>query len=471
MGTNYLAIHAHFYQPNRIDPFTGEDYTEPEAAPFRNFNELVTAQCYQPNAELGNFEFLSFDVGPTLTQWLALRRPDVLDKIVASDRAGMARFGYGNALAMPFGHPILPLLCDFDKRLQVRWGILDFKFRFGRRPDGMWLPETAVDLATLQVLVEEGIRYTLVAAWQLSDMPGSLNQPGLVRLPSGHSITCFVFDPQVSKHLSFNPRVSESAPAFASLVLPMRRDWRLEMEGADQVLMVATDGELYGHHQKFRDLFLSDLVHNRLAENGFTLVTLPALFRLLPAHQETTLHQLSSWSCFHNLGRWVGGCPCSQGNGWKGAFSTSMSWLWQQLLDLFDTEVAKYVKEPRRLLLDYLGVRWGLYSIGDLMEPMARGSISGSAMDLIERLCEAMYYRALSQGSDALFFDELSRLEPRYVLAAAKRALTLIGDLAPELERGFLDRLAASVSQKTGARATDIYGELGEARASSDEGL
>jgi hypothetical protein len=470
VGTNYFAVHAHFHQPSRINPFTGRDYPEPEAAPFRNFNEMVTAQCYRPNVELGNLEFVSFDFGPTLTQWFALRHPDLLARIVASDRSGIGRFGYGNALAMPFGHPILPLLSDFDKRLHVRWGIDDFELRFARKPDGMWLPETALDLDTLEVLVDEGIRFTLVAIWQLASTPAIPNRPYLVELPSGRTITCFVFDPQLSKHLSFNPRISESAPAFASLTLPMRLDWRLELEGYDQLLLVATDGELYGHHQKFRDLFLSDLLHNRLAENGLTLSTVPAVFRLLPAREVVLLRELSSWSCFHNLGRWAGGCPCSPGNGWKGAFYAALSWLWQQLLDLFDVEAGRYSSKPRELLLNYLNVKLGLARFEDVLASTARTHLSTESLKVVERLCEAMYYRALSQGSDALFFDELLRLEPRYVLAAAKRAITLVGDLAPNLEHDFLARLAHAVSLKSGAKASEIYVHLGEDEGATDTG-
>ncbi len=462
MATKYVAIHAHFYQPSRVDPFTGEDYYEPEASPFRNFNELITAQCYRPNAELGNFASISFDVGPTLTDWLALRHPDLLDKIAEADRSGLARFGYGGALAMPYSHPILPLLSDFDKQLQIRWGIADFRLRFGRSPEGMWLPETAVDVSTLEAVAEAGIRFTLVAAWQLETWPESVNLPRLVRLPSGRTMSCFVFDPQLSQHVSFNPSATESASAFASLALPMRVDWRLERTGDDQLLLIASDGELYGHHQKFRDLFLADLVQNRLADNGFTLSTLPALFRLMPAREEAKIRELSSWSCIHNLGRWQGGCPCSPGNGWKAAFSGALRWLWDQMLELFDAEASTHLDRPRELLLNYIDCKVGLRSFEDAAQAVARGRPSVDTLKALEQLCDAMYYRTLSQGSDPLFFDELSRPEPRYTLVSAKKALALIGPLAGDLEKGFLARLQLAVSTKSGVSAADIYAQLSE---------
>ncbi len=461
MGKAYLVIHGHFYQPNRIDPFTGDDYTEPEAAPFKNFNELVTYQCYGPNAELNNFQRMSFDLGPTLAQWLELRHPDVLNKIVEADRSVVQRFGYGNAMAAPFGHAILPLISKADKRLHVRWGILDFHARFGRAPDGMWLPETAVDLETLEVLAEEGIRFTLLAAWQLRAKPDVPTGPVAVRLPSGRFLHCFCFDPQLSKHLSFNPRVSESAPAFASLALPMRLDWKLEISGNDQLVLIATDGELYGHHQKFRDLFLADLLNHRAEEAGFTVSPLSLVHRLLPVQAEVEIEEMSSWSCFHRLGRWTGGCPCSPGHGWKGPFRLAMESLWHQVREVFRNEVGRLILDPENLLLQYPTVRGRPNSFASLAASLAKGSLSQSQLDLLERLCEAMYYRALSQGSDALFFDELSRLEPRYALAAAKRALRLVGEMVPGLEDDFIKRLSGATSITTGAKAVDIYVSLG----------
>ncbi len=194
---SYLCIHGHFYQPPREDPFTGRIPHEPGASPYDNFNEKITVECYRPNADLGNFDQISFDLGPTLAAWLEQAHPDVYRRIVEADRRAIERDGVGNALAQAYNHTILPLATARDKRTQIMWGLLDFFYRFGRRAEGMWLAETAVDVPTLDLLAEQGVGYTVLAPWQAAE-PIDPTEPYLVRLPSGRRITVFFYNGPLS---------------------------------------------------------------------------------------------------------------------------------------------------------------------------------------------------------------------------------------------------------------------------------
>ena len=183
MPIKALCIHGHFYQPPREDPFTGIIPTEPGAAPYKNWNERIHAECYQPNAELGNFENISFNVGPTLFSWLADFDPLTYQRILAQDQANVARFGVGNAIAQAYNHTVLPLASASDKVIQIAWGIADFKHRFKRMPQGMWLPETAIDYETLTTLAHHGIEFTVLAPWQAEVDKIDPTEPYRVPLP------------------------------------------------------------------------------------------------------------------------------------------------------------------------------------------------------------------------------------------------------------------------------------------------
>jgi alpha-amylase/alpha-mannosidase (GH57 family) len=191
MTIRSLCIHGHFYQPPREDPITGLIPQEVGAAPYQNWNERIHAECYRPNAELGNFERMSFNIGPTLFRWMESHDPDTYHRILAQDRANLERNGVGNAMAQAYNHTILPLATLADKRTQIKWGIADFTHRFGRKPEGLWLPETAADLETLTVLAEQDIQFTILAPWQGDLDPLDTSEPYRVALPDGRSIAVF----------------------------------------------------------------------------------------------------------------------------------------------------------------------------------------------------------------------------------------------------------------------------------------
>ncbi|MFW6115786.1 MAG: glycoside hydrolase, partial [Chloroflexota bacterium] len=244
----HLAIHGHFYQPQREDPFTGRILREPSAAPYANWNERITAECYAPNARVGNFEHISFNLGGTLARWLDQHAHDTYARIVAADRAHEEAHGVGNGLAQSVHHTILPLARRRDKICQVRWGIASFEHRFGRRPQGMWLPEMAVDYETLEVLAAAGIRFTILSDEQVygrspgADLPVA-GGPYRVALPTGGDIAVFVRDRHLSNHLSFGMPDSQHVEEWLETHLA----WRCRRDGLH---IIATDGETFGHHHR-----------------------------------------------------------------------------------------------------------------------------------------------------------------------------------------------------------------------------
>ena len=206
MSLRAISIHGHFYQPPREDPISGLIPKEMGAAPYGNWNERIHAECYLPNTLLGNFEKISFNIGPTLFSWMKTYDPSATRSIVAQDAANIRQNGVGNAIAQAYHHTILPLATREDKITQVEWGIADFEYQFGHRPIGMWLPETAVDLETLNILAEHGIEFTILAPWQAESDHLDVTEPYRVALSAGKSINVFFYHQGLSTAVSFNPQ-------------------------------------------------------------------------------------------------------------------------------------------------------------------------------------------------------------------------------------------------------------------------
>ncbi len=324
-GHQFLCIHGHFFQPPREEPFRRVILPEAGAAPYENFNEKITAECYRPNAEAGNFDLISFDVGPTLAGWLEERHADVYRRMLEADRRSWRDYGTGNALAQAYNHTILPLATALDKRTQIIWGLADFFHRFGHRADGMWLAETAVDAQTLDFLAEEGIRYTILSPSQAAE-PVDPSEPYLVRLPSGRKITVFFYCGPLSTGVSFDDDVTRNADQFLSdFVLPQLNPEKTA-QSVDQLVLVASDGELYGHHKPFRDQFLSHLVHSAAPAHGVQVISLSQYLDSHPPVREARLTTPSAWSCTHGVNRWDTGCSCTGGNTeWKAALRTALN--------------------------------------------------------------------------------------------------------------------------------------------------
>ena len=450
MSQRHFCLHGHFYQPPREDPFTGQMPREPGAEPYHDFNEKITAECYRPNAFLGNFERISFNIGPTLAKWIAEHDPSTWDAIVRSCRKHTEMFGANNVIAQPAHHTILPLARQRDKITQVKWGIASFEYRFGRKPYGMWLPETAVDYETLEVLAEAGIRFTVLTEGQIS---GELTQgagPYLVKLGSGRSIAVFVRDWLLSNQLSFDLE-KYSNP----------RDWvNAALGGHDKGLtLLATDGETFGHHHRGAEHFLHDLLWRDLPQAGFQVTTLERYLNEHPPETEIDVIEYSSWSCVHGVARWLTGCECTPGESrWKGALRRALDIRAGEIDRLYIEVARKHGAAPWPLRDDYIDVKLGKLDEPAFLAVHGLGHLTTDASRQLLLMLEAEFYRQRMFASCAFFFEELTRFEPRYTLANAAKSIALVKEATgDDLSSGFRRDLAVVVSPRIGVTGAELY--------------
>ncbi len=463
----FLCLHGHFYQPPREDPFTHQIPPEPGATPHANFNEKITYECYQPNADRGNFEHISFDVGPTLAAWLERAHPDVYRRILDADRRNVECYGVGNALAQAYNHTILPLASRRDKITQIRWGLADFAHRFGRRAEGMWLAETAVDDETLEILVDEGVQWTVLAPWQAAE-PIDPTEPYRVRVQSSYGdrfITVFFYNGPLSGGVSFDWDTTANADIFAASYLPNHLNSEKRDRGEDQMILVATDGELYGHHKQWRDQFLSYLVREGAESYGFGVTTLARYLRDHQPQREVRLRVPSSWSCSHGVARWSEGCECTEGDsGWKPALRAAFDHLATRLDEVFAAATADVLADPWTARDAYLPLYMGWQSEDDFWQAQGKNDgrpVSAASQRRAEQLLEAEYFGQCMYTSCGFFFEDLDRIEPRNDIAFARRAISLVWQATGvDLETGFLADLAAARSWRNGLTGADLYHQL-----------
>jgi hypothetical protein len=439
-----LVVHGHFYQPPRLDPFSGTMPRDPTAAPAHDWNERISADCYRPNAEIGNFGAMSWDLGPTLAGWMETSDPVAYRGFVDGD-AGH------NGMAQPFHHAILPLSTTEDRRTEIRWGLRDFEFRFGRRPAGMWLPETAVDLPTLRLLAAEGVTYTVLAPWQVDG--GWLldtRRPVRIDLGDGQSIIAVLYDAPLSTAVSFQPEATAEADAFVrDWIMPRLAAPQLD-EGPPPLVVIATDGELYGHHQPFREHFLARLI-GRTAPADVPYDT-PSLDEAVagaassPAGLTTVaLLEHTSWSCHHGTLRWSGGCGCVERGDWKSPLRAALDRLAGGIDAATDHLAATLPGSP-----DPWGARDAYVDVVIGAQPMTAFTDAWLAppADADERrvwqaLMEAQRWRLAMYASCAWFWEVPERIETAGALRAAVRAARLIDGLAStDLERRLVADLA-----------------------------
>jgi len=424
MPVKAFCIHGHFYQPPREDPLTGVIPIETGAAPYSNWNERIHAECYVPNAELGNFARISYNVGPTLMNWMAGKDPVTYARIIAQDRENYDRHGVGNAMAQSYNHTILPLANRLGKITQIRWGIADFQFRFGHRPHGMWLPETAIDTETLTILVDEGIEYTVLAPWQAVEYHGDSSLPCWVDLPGKRRIVVFFYNQDLSTRVSFDPGATSNADKFLTDTLVPRYKSKSEVDGP-QLYLLASDGELYGHHQKFRDKFLDYLLDGAVNSYGIEL-TYPGLWlKEHPPTQTVKICENTSWSCHHGVTRWMGDCDCTPGSKWKAPLRKGLSQLAGLLDNIYFNAMSSFVCDPWDLRHQYIHVILGQISVADFVQTAVGRSLAEADLEQISLLLAAQYERQRMFTSCGWFFDEFDRIEPRNNVAYAAQAVWL----------------------------------------------
>ncbi|MEY2433809.1 MAG: hypothetical protein QOC92_3534, partial [Acidimicrobiaceae bacterium] len=465
MGDVRLVIHGHFYQPPRENPWTEEVAAEPSAAPFHDWNERITAECYRPNGWarvldehglvtdiVNNYAHLSFNIGPTLMSWLETHAVDVYDRILDADR------DRGGAMAQAYNHLILPLAGERDVRTQVRWGMADFEHRFGRRATGLWLPETAVNDNVLRVLVEEGVRFTILAP----------NQAVAVRpLDAADEEWIDVSDGSVSTgppHRWFHP---DDRDRYLDLVFydgPISHDLAFGLTGlssqelvrrvvdaaADGTpVVVATDGETFGHHHKFADRALAYAFTHEASRAGVRVLNTATLVDEVPPTHEVRIRE-SAWSCAHGVRRWMDDCGCSTGGApdwnqaWRAPLRAALDVLSDHGRAVFERRGWQVLRDPWAARDAYIDVILGRRSIDEFLDEH-RGDQPDDVVALT--LLEAQRHSQLMYTSCGWFFNDLAGIETVQVLRYAARLIDLLGEIDehPPVEQ-FLDQLSKAHS-------------------------
>lgn len=450
----YLCVHAHFYQPPRENPITGMVPDEPGATPYRNWNERIFENCYKPNIELGNFSRISFNIGPTISQWIKVHHPDSIAQIVKADQQNVERYGVGNAIAQPYHHTILPLATRHDKQTQMYWGIREFENTYHRKPQGMWLPETAVDMETLELLAENGIEFTILAPWQVEGREVDGSQAYQVILPNHRSIKIFFYHSGLSSRISFDPTATQNADAFIhNYVKP-------EFSGRSlpQWLMLASDGELYGHHQVFRDKFLSHLLNGSISTHHIE-PTFPALqMKQQKVFPVIKIRNGTSWSCHHGIERWKGDCACTPNNEWKKPLREALNQLVQKIEGIYLHFIDTYIEKPWEARDQYVEVILGNILFADWLKMRTNKDVPDSEITKFEKLYEALYSCQRMYSSCAWFFEDLDRIEPRNSVVYAAHAVWLIkNSIGIDLTQDIYSNLAKSRSWQTGITAGELF--------------
>ena len=455
--SRFISVHGHFYQPPREDPATGLVPLEPGADPFHDFNEKILAECYRPNAEHGNFAWASFDVGPTLGLWVARHHPEVLRQVVAGDREGLERTGYGNAIVQSFHHTILPLASPRDRRTELRWGIRWFEHTFGRRPAGIWLPETAVDLATLEACADEGLGFTILSPEQAAE-PVDMRFSHRMELPSGRAFAVVFYEGPLSGTVSFDPFSTNSAPAFVQSFLEPRFAGPLDAGDGDPIVLIASDGEVYGHHHRFKDYFLQDLLQARAAAAGMTPVSVEHYLALNPPRRPVSIREQSSWGCSHALLRWRGDCDCTPGDGrWKADLRDAFDALAAEVDAITDERAPEAARDVWALRDAYVDVVIGATSLPEWLESHGLCA-TGDDAATIATLMRAQQSRLAMYASCAFYWDDVSRMEAAYGVRSGLHAAKLLDQaFGTRVERHFGDRLRHVVGWKTPRSAAELY--------------
>ena len=478
----YVCIHCHFYQPPRENPWLEAVEQQASASPYHDWNERVTAECYLPNGAarildansrivkiVSNYSRISFDFGPTLLSWMERNAPHAYELVLAADQTSRQLFsGHGSALAQAYNHMILPLANRRDKRTQILWGIRDFQHRFGRDPEGMWLPETAVDVESLELLSEAAIRFTVLAPHQARRMRGRVweewqgmegaridpTRPYACHLPSGRVVTLFFYDGPISHAVAFENLLT-NGERFAERLLTgfnAERHW-------PQLLHIATDGETYGHHSPHGDMALAYAL-DYLERNQLARITnYGEYLESHPAEQEVEIVERTSWSCAHGIARWANDCGCRSGGDntwnqrWRRPLRSALDWLRDELSTIYETRAAHWFADPWAARNDYIQVvldRSPENRDAFFARHSTRALSVGDQVELL-RLLEMQRHLMLMYTSCGWFFDELTGPATVQILQYAARGLQLSKQVTGEdREEAFLQRLEEAWSNVPG---------------------
>ncbi|MFB3917773.1 MAG: DUF3536 domain-containing protein [Terriglobales bacterium] len=477
----YICIHCHFYQPPRENPWLEAVELQDSAYPYHDWNERITAECYAPNSAsrilddrgriaqiVNNYSRISFNFGPTLLSWMEDNTPQVYEKIIEADRESRKLFsGHGSAIAQSYNHMILPLANRRDKETQIKWGLRDFEHRFGRAPEGMWLPETAVDVETLEVLAENGIKFTILAPHQARqvrrlrrnspwhNVEGAKidpTRPYVCRLPSGKAIRLFFYDGPISRAVAFEKLLS-NGETFAQRLLSgfsETRKW-------PQLMHIATDGETYGHHHAHGDMALAYALHYIESRNLARVTNYGEYLARYAASTEVEIVPNSSWSCMHGVERWQSNCGCNSGGHadwtqeWRRPLRAALDWLRDALAAPYEEKARALLRDPWEARDQYIRVvlERNPLRVQHFLDRHAIRELSREERVLALKLLEMQRHAMLMYTSCGWFFDELTGIETVQVIFYAGRAIQLAQDIfgeASQIEQQFLERLAQARS-------------------------
>ncbi len=473
--TKYICIHGHFYQPPRENAWLEVIEIQDSAHPYHDWNERISAECYAPNTasrildKVGgviknisnNYSRISFNFGPTLLSWMELYDRDTYKAILEADKESMHRFdGHGSAIAQVFNHMILPLANKRDKETQVIWGIRDFERRFKRQPEGMWLAETAVDTESLEILAEQGIKFTILAPRQakavrkvgtpewteVNDQTIDTRKSYKCNLPSGRSINLFFYDGNISQGVAFNGLLYDGKQFAERLISSFDTS-----DESAQLVHIATDGETYGHHHKHGDMALAFCLDHIEKHQDADLINYASFNAMFEPEYEAQVIENSSWSCVHGVERWRSNCGCNSGKAgytqaWRKPLREALDWLRDTLAEIFEMEGRKLFRDPWEARNEYIKV------ILKRTDENVKRFIAGNAVADVDinqalRMMEMQRHAMLMYTSCGWFFDEISGIETVQVMQYACRAIQLSRQLTQrDVEGEFLAMLDAAPS-------------------------
>lgn len=473
-----VCIHGHFYQPPRENPWLEDVEVQDSAYPHHDWNERITAECYEPNTAsrildgegwirniINNYSRISFNFGPTLLSWMETNEPEVYRAVLEADRVSLELFsGHGSAFAQVYNHMIMPLANARDKYTQVVWGIRDFEHRFGRRPEGMWLSETAVDLETLDILAREGIRFTVLANYQVRRVRelaggewydvlpdgGDTKMPYLVHLPNtDRTINIFLYDPAVSRAVAFE-RLLSNGERFAKRLVDS-----FDRNRSPQLVHIATDGETYGHHHRHGDMALAYALDYITSHDLAKLTNYAEYLEQHPPTHEAEINEDTSWSCFHGIERWRSDCGCNTGGhegwnqAWRAPLRQGLDWLRDTLAPQYEERAGVLLKDPWGARNDYIKIVLDRSpeNVARWMREHATHELSADEQITALKLLELQRHAMLMYTSCGWFFDELSGIETVQVIKYAARVIQLAQEvLGLSPEPSFLEILAQAKS-------------------------
>jgi alpha-amylase/alpha-mannosidase (GH57 family) len=486
IAQRYICVHGHFYQPPRENPWLETVEVQESAAPYHDWNERITAECYAPNGAsritnkkneivriVNNYSRMSFNFGPTLLSWLADFAPRTYRMIQDADQASAERYGgHGSALAQVYNHIIMPLASERDARTQIRWGIVDFEHRFGRKPEGMWLAETAVNRSVLDLMAQAGLSYTILAPHQCARVrpiakSGSADEtwdetpnatvdptrPYLVKLDGGRSMTVFFYNGPASRAVAFEGALNDGEQFARRLIAGLHED-----SDAPQLSHIATDGESYGHHHRHGEMALSYALHWIEENHQARLTNYGEFLERFPPQWEAEVEENSSWSCGHGVERWRSNCGCNSGGRpewnqqWRGPLRDALDMLRDRTAPMAEAVAAPLLKDLWAARDAYIHVILdrSAESVERFLASHATRNLSANERVTLFELLELERHTQLMYTSCGWFFDEISGIETIQIIAYAGRVLQLAAQLFGEpgaaLEAEFLSMLELAKS-------------------------